>query len=77
MTNEEAVGSQNLLPDRQKVSTYISAFYEYKTFTIILAILLAVICTYPGIKVLSFSALFLHIELKHVYLKEAEVRGYG
>jgi hypothetical protein len=42
-----------------------------------LAILLAVICTYPGIKVLSFKVLFLHIELKHVYLKEAVVRGYG
>jgi hypothetical protein len=72
-----AVGSQNLLPDRQKVSTYISAFYEYKIFTITLAILLAVICTYPGIKVLSFKALFIHIELKHVYLKEAVERGYG
>jgi hypothetical protein len=72
-----AVGNQNLLPDRQKVSTFISAFYEYKIFTITLAILLAVICTYPCIKVLSFKALFPHIEMKHVYLKEAEVRGYG
>jgi hypothetical protein len=72
-----AEGNQNLLPDRQKVSTYISAFYEYKIFAITLAILLAFICTYPGIKVLSFKALFIHIELKHVYLKEAVVRGYG
>jgi hypothetical protein len=76
MTNYVAVGGQNLLPDRQKVSTYISAFYEYKIFIITLAILLAVISTYPGIKVLSFKAIFLHIELKHVYLKEAVVRGY-
>jgi hypothetical protein len=65
------------MPDKQKVSTYISAFYEYKIFTITLARLLAVICTYPGITVLSFKALFLHIELKYVYLKEAVVRGYG
>jgi sensor domain CHASE-containing protein len=79
-----AVGSQNLLPNRQKVSTYISIFYKYKILTITLAILLAVICTYPGIKVLSIKALFLHIELKHVNLKEAVVtkriyvvRGYG
>jgi hypothetical protein len=72
-----AGGSQNFLPDRLKVSTYISAFYKYKIFTITLAILLAVICTYHGIKVLSFKTLLLHIELKHVYLKEAVVRGYG
>jgi hypothetical protein len=37
MTNSWAVGSQNLLPDRQKVSTYISAFYEYNIFTFTLA----------------------------------------
>jgi hypothetical protein len=54
---------------------YLS-IYEYKIFTITLAILLAVICTHPDIKVLSFKALFFHIELKHVYLKEAVVRGY-
>jgi hypothetical protein len=77
MTNYGAVGSHNLLPDRQKVSTYISALYKYKIFTITLAIVLAVICTHPGIKALSFKALFLHIELKHVYLKEAVERGYG
>jgi hypothetical protein len=71
------VGSQNLLLDRQKVSTYISACNADKIFTITLAILLAVICTYPANKVLSFKALFLHVELKHVYLKEAVLRGYG
>jgi hypothetical protein len=48
------VDSQNLLPDRQKVSPYITAFYQYSIFTFTLEILLAVICTDPGSEVLSF-----------------------
>jgi hypothetical protein len=55
MTNLLAVDSQNLLPDRQKVSPYITAFYKYSIFTFTLEILLAVICTDPGSKVLSFK----------------------
>jgi hypothetical protein len=72
-----AVDSQNLLPDRQKVSHYITAFYEYNIFTFTLEILLAVICTDPGSEVLSFKSLFLHIESKRVYLKATVVRIYG
>jgi hypothetical protein len=63
-------------PARQAESKhlqYISAFYEYNIFTFTLATLLAVIFTYPGSEVLSFKSSFLYIELKHVYLKEAEV----
>jgi hypothetical protein len=51
------------------------AFYENNLFTFTLAILLAVICTYPAREVLSFKSLFLHIELKHGVLKEAVERG--
>jgi hypothetical protein len=39
--------------------------------------LVAIIRTYPGSEVLSFKSSFIHIELKHVYLKETVVRGYG
>jgi hypothetical protein len=72
-----AIDSQNLLPDRQKVSPYITAFYKYSIFTFTLEILLAVICTDPGSEVLSFTSSFLHIEPKHVYLKSTVVRIYG
>jgi hypothetical protein len=72
-----AVDSQDLLPDRQKVSPYITAFYEYNIFTFTLEILLAVICTDPGSEVLSFMSSFLHFEPKHVYLKATVVRIYG
>jgi hypothetical protein len=72
-----AVDSQNLLPDRQKVSPHITVFYKYSIFTFTMEILLAVICTDPGSEVLSFKSSFLHIEPKHVYLKAAVLRIYG